>query len=235
MCKQVISLKETHIRNKSASENPPFDTAALDQALGKIVDVEYLCPGVYFVTAMSKTSPKLGVDYYIVAKDSPAISDAGKAYGKAISGCLELLAYRFDDEHSGRFVVEYEAYRFLKNSHMPLPKGETLRETALYGTELNPEFFGMYPVPAMTPWGYTLRHKTIHNGVYWLEPEECGWVLGVHSLLTSDLTEKTKRLGKHTDDGEQDTNPMGYIFFDCESSALVLRELADFHPGLLPR
>lgn len=124
MCKQVISLKEAHIRNKSASENPPFDTAALDQSLGKIIDVEYLCPGVYFVTAMSKTSPKLGVDYYIVAKDSRAISDAGKAYGKAIPGYPELLAYRFDDERSGRFVVEYETYRFLKNSHMPLQRGK---------------------------------------------------------------------------------------------------------------
>lgn len=236
MHKQEMSPSEPYTHKRMALEALPFDAAALSGALGKVISAEYLCPGVYSVTAMSKTtSLELGVDYFVIAKDSPAISATGKAYGTAIPGCPNLLCYRFDDERSGRYVVEYEAYRFLKNNHIPLPEGETLREVAMYAAELNPEYFGTYPVPLITPWGYTLRHKMVRNGVYWLEPEECGWVLGVHSLLSSDLSEEVRKSGVHTGcNGDQGADQMGYVFFDCESSSLALCELTDSQPGLPP-
>lgn len=209
----------------------PFDPAVLSQVLGKIIRVEYLCPGVYFITALNKAVPlELGVDYYIVLKNSPAISATGKAYGKEVANHPELLSYRYEDERSGQFVVEYEAYKFMTNNHMPLPEGETLCETALYGTELNPEYFGTYPVPVMTPWGYTLRHKTVGNGIYWMETEECCWILGVHDLLTNDLSDKTQKRGKRLDYGqENDADSFGYLFFDLESSCLALYELVYLH------
>lgn len=202
----------------SPPEHLPFDAAGLGKVLGEITAAEHLCPGVYFVTASIPAAPlKLGDDYYIVAKSSPAISAAGKAYGKEVPHHPEWLSYRFEDEHSGRFVVEYEAYRYMLRNHMPLPEGDTPRETAILGTESNPEYFGMFPVPSITPWGCTLRHKTVCNGVYWLEPEENGWMLGVHSLLAGDCPEELRSRGARRQtcgDG-----PGGYVFLMARAAA----------------
>lgn len=217
--------------NISPQDHLPFDTAGLGKALGEITAMEYLCPGVYFVTALIPAAPlKLGVDHYIVAKSSPAISAAGKEYGKEVPDHPELLSYRFEDEHSGRFVVEYEAYRYMLRNHMPLPEGDTLRETAMFGAESNPEYFGMFPVPSITPWGCTLRHKAVCNGAYWLEPEENGWILGVHELLADDLSGKMRSRGKRIQ--ERVPASIGYIFFDGENCGPVLDELG--HVGKVP-
>lgn len=232
--KNEISYTEEAGRQRvPGQEEPPFDVSALGKVLGEITAMEYLCPGVYFVTALNRTAPlKVGVDYYVVAKNSPAIFPVAKEYGKEIPDHPELLSYRFEDEHSGRFVVEYEAYRYMLRNHMPLPEGDTPRETAMFGAESNPEYFGMFPVPSITPWGCTLRHKAVCNGVCWLEPEENDWVLGVHSLLVDDLSEDLRSRGaciQTCDDGLA-----GYVFFDGESGSSVLYELRQIHVGEFP-
>lgn len=230
---QISDAEEARRQRVPGQGKPPFDAAALGKVLGEITAIEYLCPGVYFVTALHRTVPlKLGIDYYIVAKNSPVISAAAKEYGKEVPNHPELLSYRFEDEHSGRFVVEYEAYRYMLRNHMPLPEGDTLRETAMFGAESNPEYFGMFPVPSITPWGCTLRHKAVCNGVCWLEPERNGWVLGVHSLLAGDLSEELRSQG--TCIQTCDDSPAGYVFFDGESGSSALCELGQFHAGELP-
>ena len=38
-------------------------------------------------------------------------------------------------------------------------------------------------MPVDTPWGYTLRHWALENGIYWLETDECAEGLTICSPI----------------------------------------------------
>ena len=107
----------------------------------------------------------------------------------------------------------------------PLADKNALRETALYGAEDCPEYFGAYPVSADTPYGHTMRYKTLMNGVFWVETDECKRTLTVSWPLWLDsFSRYTMRLAKYESDskGEDD---VGYLFFPEEAISLALFEL----------
>ena len=92
-----------------------------------------------------------------------------QAYGKKMDG-LRLFAY--PDNSSGWRIVEYEVSKYdLTVKGIPVPE-YMFRDMSLHAMELHPEFFGTFPVPFHTPSGYTLRYRTLDNGIYWLETSE---------------------------------------------------------------
>lgn len=80
---------------------------------------------------------------------------------------------------NGHRIVRYELYKYRLQHGLPLPEQSALRDTAVYGMELHPEYFGPYPVPLHTPRGNTVRHKRLLNGVYWIETDQCRELLAV--------------------------------------------------------
>lgn len=79
----------------------------------------------------------------------------------------------------------------------------------------------------MTPWGYTLRHKAIDNGVYWIETDRCKEVLAVHSVMLDDLSNAAKSLARQTryDQKHGLAKTKGYLFFSKRDSCIPVFEL----------
>ena len=80
----------------------------------------------------------------------------------------------------------------------------------------NITFIPMLPVPALTPWGYTIRHRALDNGIYWIETDQCEEVLAVaHPAWAADLPKSVLRHGRQlTYDTEHGINhTLGYKFF----------------------
>lgn len=148
--------------------------------------------------------------------------------GRRLETVLALV-YLLDSEEGPRWAVYYEILKYKMLHGLPLPEGESLRNAALYGMELCPDYFGTYPVPPLTPWGYTLRHRPLDAGIFWVETDQCVQVLTVcHPVwateLSKGLLEIAHRLG-HEDE-------MGYLFFREESACVAIWELLRTRPEL---
>lgn len=63
--------------------------------------------------------------------------------------------YLLNTEDGAWAAVEYEVLRFHTQNGTPLSEEQSLRDAALYGMELCPDYFGSYLVPPVTPWGAT--------------------------------------------------------------------------------
>lgn len=127
-------------------------------------------------------------------------------------------------------AVEYEVLRYKTKRGLPLPEGKTLQEAALYGMELLPNYFGAFPVPSLTPWGRTLRHCPLDNGVYWVETEQCVEVLAVcwpiwETELPDGLVAADQRL-------EQEGGH-GCLYFLRQTACTVIFELLQTRPALV--
>ena len=172
------------------------------EELGEIVLAEQPYPGVYHIAAKKSETVFTASEYYIVVKNTPIISQTVKNYGKICIGHPELLLYPLSDDKSGWRLVEYEGMKYLTQNHLPLPERETLHSTAIYFMEYHPEYFGEYPVPIITPRGYTLRHMRLDNGVYWLETDRCEQMLSVcHPIWSCELSAAALSLKQETDYG----------------------------------
>lgn len=104
---------------------------------------------------------------------------------------------------------------------------------AVSAAEEHPEYFGTYPAPLYTPWGYTLRHRTFENGVYWLETDQCEEVLAVcYPLWDAKLSDAVQSMGKQTSfDRKNDIHQtMGYLFFSHPAACAAIYELMETRP-----
>ena len=138
-----------------------------------------------------------------------------------------------EQEGSGAKIIEYEIFKYRVLHHLPLPEGETLHGCAVYAAELHPEYFGMLPVPALTPWGYTTRHRALANGIYWIETDQCEEVLAVSQpVWQTDLSDSVLRHARQTDyDREHGiVRTLGYQFFTKKVSCVAIFELLQYHP-----
>ena len=112
---------------------------------------------------------------------------------------------------------------------------DSLYTAALYGAEEHPDYFGAFPVPSFTPRGFTVRHKTILNGVYWLETDRCEEMLAVcYPIWKSDISIPEQNQGEQL---EYDRmygidNTLGYLFFSKQNSVIPLHELSLFYPEI---
>lgn len=202
--------------------------------LGEIISLEEIVPGVYeAVTKRRDGHIGLANDFYVVETDSPAVSEAAKKHGRAVDGAEDVLLFDIDDYESGRFIIEYEIEKYkCKDGQKPLKESKLL-EIAVYGMECHADYFGSYPVPSLTPWGYTARYKTLENGIYWIETAHCQNVLSVcYPTWNSELTEAVKQMGKHIEaDLEKRIDEcFGNLYFIEEDACVAIFELLELRP-----
>ena len=197
--------------------------------LGILRNVELECPGVYSViveTEIDLNGIPVLEGYYLVLDGTP-ISQEARKYGMPLQNSQGIV-FRQTQEDGGGKIVEYEILKYKVIHHIPLPEGETLHEFAIYAAELYPEYFGMLPVPTLTPWGYTTRHRTLENGIYWIKTDQCEEVLAVcHPVWEIELSSGVLNRARQTDcDTEHDIdNTLGYQFFTKKESCVVIFEL----------
>ena len=133
-----------------------------------------------------------------------------------------VLTYRLDSEDGAYTAVKYEVLKYLTLHGLPLPEDSSLLDAALFGAERCPNYFGAYPVPLCTPWGRTLRHRPLDNGVYWIETEQCVEVLAVcYPVWDGELSEGLLEIGRKLE-AEGD---MGYLYFLREAACVAVWEL----------
>ena len=87
-----------------------------------------------------------------------------------------------------------------------------------------------FPVPFHTPCGYTLRHRTLDNGIYWLETSECRELLAVcFPIWNAELSAAAAMCGKILEwdraAGVETATP--YRFFPQNISCVPLYELME--------
>lgn len=206
----------------------------VEETFGEIIKIENPAPGVYeAVVKPEEDRPGFAGDYYIVEMDSSAISSAAKAHGKLIEGYTGVVSYDVDDTPSGKFIIDYELTKYRIRQGLPLPEGESLRSIALYGMEHHPDYFGEYPVPVLTPWGYTVRHQRIDNGVYWIETDKCRNVLSVcYPYWNTEFSEYAIKIGAKQNnglifDGEDSGED---LFFLDRDACIPIFELLEMRP-----
>lgn len=199
--------------------------------IGETKDLQQLGEGVYCISLQQPAKP-ICSEYYVVLADSPVISPEAKAYGESLPGHPGLLMYLLEDPHTEYMIVRYELYRHYVRNHIPLPDGETLRSAALTGMECHPEYFGSYPVPSITPHGLTVRHRSLANGVYWIETDQAVQMLAVTYPLWDGLSDMAQRLANllphDLDCGIENT--LGYMFFEERASSVPIFELLGSYP-----
>lgn len=189
-------------------------------AEGELGEIQFFfeeCPGVYVLSCRQDEGPCR--EFYLVEENVSMISFGVKKLGRRLASRPDLLAYELENPSGGQKIVEYEVNKFRAAQGLPLPDGVTLRDIALDGMEWNPGYFGTFPVPGVTPWGRTLRHKAIDNGVYWLETEG-GRVPALCGILKDTLSDAARKLAEP---GE------GYLFFQEEAGCIPIFELLPVH------
>lgn len=198
----------------------------LAHELGEIYHWEKECPGVYYLSILPTIEK--GGEYYAVLEGAPITQEA-RAIGRKL-GDTSILIYRLGAEDGAWEAVEYEILRYKAIHGIPMPEGKSLRVAALYGAELRSDYFGAYPVPFLTPWGYTLRHRPLDNGIYWIETDQCAEVLAVcFPIWDGELSEGLWDAGRKLDtEGE-----MGYIYFLRKTACIAVWELMWMRPALV--
>ena len=209
----------------------PFD---IEDDLGSLIDAEFQCPGVYYVA--NEGDGQYAKEFYVVDRDTHYISDAAKAYGRPLAHHPDLLVYRIDDAEGGKGILKYEIARWRKKQGLSLPEGETLRATALFAMEYNPEYFGSYPAPVWTPRGGMTRYRALANGIFILETDLCERLVAVsYPVWDAALSEYTARLGMQTEDDRRRGihTTLGCLFFTEQDGCLALFELLPEFPQIL--
>ena len=202
----------------------PYD---IECDVGEIKAVEGLCPGVYYVAARD---PETGLphEYYIVDKEISPLSAQAKAYGTPMESDGGLLMFLLEDEKGGSSVVKYEVQKYRSVHELPPLDGDSALLTAVYGMEHYPEYFGDYPVPALTPRGATTRHKRLACGVYAVETERFERMIAIcYPAWSCDLSDYTLTQAEQLDSDVRQgiDSTLGYLFFSEKAGCLALFEL----------
>ena len=196
----------------------------LAEKLGNIVVFEEWIPGVYYFEA--DQGKRIGQEFCAVLDTAPLAAKV-QNYGKKMDG-LRLFAQA--DNSSGFRIVQYEISKYsitVKKSELP---ETTFRDASLHAIELHPEYFGMFPVPFHTPHGYTLRHHTLANGIYWLETSMCNELLAVcHPVWNAELSLAAQLLCEEHDNllANAGKHATDYMFFSKEASSIPVFELME--------
>ena len=153
--------------------------SALRYELGEVTNWEELCPGVYYLDVQPDPDSAYPCsEYYLVLPDAP-ISREALALGRSLEGIPGLLYPIDPPDEGGWTAILYELCKNQFRHGSPAFESWSLSDAAMEGMELCPACFGAFPVPPYTPWGWTLRHKALDNGVYWLETSQHKTALAV--------------------------------------------------------
>jgi len=208
-------------------ENLPLNLGEL----GIVTKAEIVMPGVY--EAVLEQETYLNVEAYIVLKSATGIPNSARRYGEKVEGYPDILLYKEGRNKNPRYIIAYELFRYKILHHLPLPKDETIQEIAAYGAEMYPDYFGDYPVPFLTPWGCTTRHKIIANGLFWLETEQCQRGLAVACPQYDDLSDGARGLAEKFSGSLAflESQEPRYLFFREADSSVPLFELLSVKPA----
>ena len=159
--------------------------------------------------------------------DAP-ISQEARALGKPLDDSSGLL-YPIDPPREGAWTaVMYELRKNGIAHGDSEDSGWTLSDASSLGMELCPAYFGTFPVPPCTPWGWTLRWRALENGVYWLETSQCKRVLAVcYSIWTGELSDGVQKAGTKQPLVAGAEEDLGYLFFDDRTSCVAIFELLE--------
>ena len=192
------------------------------------MDLEELCPGVYYGSAAQE-------EYYIVIADTPNLSARAKGLGRPLAEGSQLLVYPIGEQGSGYMAVRYELLKYRMKLGLPLPDGDTLCAIAAYGMFTTPEYFGQCPAPTVTPRGATLRYRQLMNGVFELETDRLERMLSVcYPIWKGDLLRDTVSFGEQTeyDLAQGIDTTFGPMFFTEQDGRMVLSELKQVYKEL---
>lgn len=201
-------------------ENLPFYSSWPEYSFGEIVFSEVMCPGVYYLRTEQQ-------EYYAVQSGSKAISKEAKAYGAVVPDCPGILLFDHLIPKSGKEIIEYEVKRYQRICEGSPVADFTLHNSAIFGMELYPQYFGEFPVPFSTPLGYTCRHWRIDNGIYWIETDQCKACLAVSFPYCDEFSSAANELAIQTKDDRREgiDNTLGFLFFPQEASCIPIFEL----------
>lgn len=207
----------------------------IETELGEIKSWEEECPGIYYLSVQPNGDTNCCLEYYVVTERASLSRDA-LALGKMIDG-VPCRLYPIDPPEEGAWTaVMYELAKYRLAHGLPPCSGWSLTGVAAKGMELCPSYFGTFPVPPRTPWGWTLRHRALDNGIYWMETSQAKTVLAVcNPIWTSELSDGVTRFGKMLEDGKSsvDKEALSYLFFDEASSCTAIFELLKVRPEWL--
>ena len=198
---------------------------ALEAEIGPIGAIHENYPGVYLIDAGTELDI-LQREYYVVLDTSP-MAPRVQRYGQKMDG---LRLYPMKDAASGWRIVDYELCKY--NDAVrdePLPE-LFFRDMSLHAMELHPEYFGAFPVPFHTPCGYTLRCRTLANGVYWLETSHYKELLAVcFPVWNAELSPAAISLATimEADRKRGVEESTCYVFFSKEASCVPIYELME--------
>lgn len=209
--------------------------ALLSCEVGHVIGEEELCPGVYYVTILPELKLGVSCDEYYVVVDNAPISQEARALGQPLPESSALL-YLINPQKEGAWTaVMYELCKYRAAHGLPNPDGWSPVEIALRGMELCPIYFGAFPVPPRTPWGWTLRHRALDNGIYWIETSQGSGVLALSNpVWFVELSEGVQQVGKKLNHAEvPDENELDYLFFNEQTSCTAIFELLMTRPEWL--
>ena len=195
--------------------------------LGDVLYCELECPGVYYISVKPPDSHRLLAEEYYIILENSYISKDARQYGiPLLSGHGLFISISQGD--AGSKVILYEILRYKYLHGLPLPETDSLLSCAMYGAEFHPTYFGMLPVPQATPWGVTTRNRTLANGIYWLETDQCVETLAVsYPIWKGEFSEAALRYTYQTDFDKQHgiDNTFGYQFFPRKAICVAVFEL----------
>ncbi len=198
--------------------------------LGEVVDFHKECPGVYYIATNNEIEYQLfNNEYYVVTDEATMISQAARSYGEQFDEFPFLLFYDLGDTGSGKYIIEYEILLYKIQNKLPLPEDRPIQEIEAFGREMHPDYFGAFSVPKETPWGRTVRHNVLTNGLYWITTSNNQKTLAVCYPMQDDLSSTAAALSRLTDydAGHGLDTTMGYMFFSEKDSCIPLFELLE--------
>ena len=199
----------------------------LNYELGEVADWEELCPGVYSLgMRLNPDSAYACGEFYLVLEEAP-ISQEARALGRPLPGTTALLYPIDPPDEAAWTAIMYELCRNGLCHGIHTIEGWSLADAAMEGMELCPTYFGSFPVPPRTPWGWTLRHRPLDNGIYWMETDQGKMVLAVcYHIWSTEFSDGVIQAGRKLScDKTCSHEEPCYLFFDKEISCTAIFEL----------
>lgn len=196
----------------------------LEEEAGTIFETENWDLGIHYLCASEAGPPW---EEYLVVLDNSPIAAKVQNYGKKMDG---LRLFAMADDSSGWRIVQYESSKYGITSKGKSTPEWFFRDMTLHAMELHPDYFGTFPVPFHTPCGYTLLHRTLANGIYWLETSMCQELLAVsfpiwNAELSPVAVSACKLMPQDIEAGVKESTC--YLFFPKDASCIPIYELME--------
>lgn len=221
--------RKTHSQN-----NLPFK---LDEAQwGTINEVTEKCPGVYGVCTDPTEGRYAGRKLFAVTSAAvPSIISQEVIDHGIKAGDAWVFEYTGPDSIYNLVRFEVTQYR-VKRGLPPDESEDTLHSFSVYYGEYFPWYFGGTIPPRNTPFGLTIRVKKASEGLFFLETDQCRWVLAISfPIWYCELTPYVTKLGTLCDDDLSTRVTLSrYLFIPIERCAPAIDELLQGpdHKGL---